>query len=409
MRLPPARPKGVDLGADLAERSYMNNAQTASLILDFPFAYEMDVLPSRKHRKPRPVALRGYTPVKIPELAGRDVYEAIVIKTAGRNAATDPWTTIYSYGTRLIGPVLSEGGHVTGTDLAVAVGADHKYEIWERDIPAVVRQLPHPAVRNDRAVSPAMFCNTFERQMAINRFTDPQPVRSTEVVRRGEAQGYYSQAVVTLDGLLHVEVPEPVWRVRQQGDAVFVDIELEPNMMAAGRFFRLDQFDRAKRFAQSLGKLEENGGETCVTFLRPDVLTRIDVDEIAKVALAHQHALYGLISRIPGEPRYDWRKFVENRFMISSEKAPSGDAAIAVLDKLEMIWRRIEGAVPGLASFYCASEIADLVARWRFEQENFLPEDVDDLADEDLAALDNLFPECAVSPTPAPRSQGGGS
>lgn len=68
-------------------------AKDLAMILDLHFADEVEPFPCGSIGSRIRGPLKGYTPVKVPELALGDVEEAIVIKRATRNSyATDAWT-----------------------------------------------------------------------------------------------------------------------------------------------------------------------------------------------------------------------------------------------------------------------------------------------------------------------------
>lgn len=382
------------------------------MILNLPFAYQAEIIPTRRHRRPRPRSLRGYTLAQVPELAAHDVSEAIHFQeaTADKDAAAT-WTTIVSYGGRLFRPATIDGAPLTGTDLEEAVSQDRKYQAWPEEDAAIARQLPHPGVRVAWSMSEALLCHVYGRQMAIDRFRDPQVVRSDEDLQRAEAQHYFSQAIVLVDGVLHVETSEPVWRVVTKEGNSSVELEVAPTLMSADRLFRLDQLERATAFARSSGELSaEAAGLSRVTIADPQSLARIDVHALAKVALAFQDSLLSLSCQLAGETPYKWRNYAENYRFLSDVHDPCGDIAVGILDKMERVWRRIEAEFEcGGMSTYDGRGIAAIVKRWSFDKEYGLPAGPDDLAEEDVAALADLAETLSFDAPPSPVRSGSSS
>lgn len=364
------------------------------MILNLPFAYQAEILPTRRYRRLRSRSLRGYTLVQVPELASHEVSEAIFFQEA--TAKTDgaaTWTTIVSHSGRLFRPATIDGAPLTGKDLEEAVSQNRQYQAWpEEGAAAIARQLPHPGVRLARSMPEALLCHVYGRQMAIDRFRDPQVVRSDEDLRRAEAQHYFSQAIILVDGVLHVETSEPVWRVVTKGANSLVELEVAPTLMSANRLFCLDQLERATAFARSLGELSADVADRSpVTIADPQSLVRIDIHQLAKVALAFQDSLLSLSCQLAGETPYNWRNYAKDYRFLSDAQDPCGAVAVEILDKMERVWRRIEAEFEcGGMSTYYGPGIAAVVKRWSFDKEYGLPAGPDDLTEEDIAALADL-------------------
>ena len=314
------------------------------MILNLPFAYEAEILPSRRHKNPRTKSLRGYTPVMIPELASDNLDEAIVIQPVDpTHGAPEASTTILTYGGLLFQPAIAEGRQLRDRELKEAVSADIKFEVWTKYLPADAGQLPYAGTRTNNAMSPAMYCDTFDRQMDIDGFPFPYIERSDENSRRAETQDHYSRAILLVDGAIHVEVPEPVWRVRTIGETTLVQRELEPKLLDAAQLFTLNQLAHAERFARLLEGAGDHGQRRLAMMIRDaSVLARVDAHELAKLALFYQSTLYILFCRLRDEPDFDWRNETLNARFLGAEKDPRGEVARSVV--------RLRRAEPGRSS-----------------------------------------------------------
>ena len=365
--------------------------------LKVPFAYEADILPSRRHKNTRHTRLRSEILVDLPDL-GRAEFDEVAELPAlqsicgwARNINGD--RTLLARNGAFFAPFRVNGKAVglQGTIDALAepevLASGHLK--WSPLLFSEMHDYPIVTSPNWRFSPTPLMLKSFGTHCAFEGWPGATMVAADLNDRELDAAKHLDGAFALIDGIVYMRRREPVWHVLHVGGRQYqITVETAPWANGAPNFFRLDKKREALAWAASrhFHLLPEDTGAP-LTLFRPDKLERFDALQVAAGVLAtwpglrddHDPAHEALYGRGGDAEVLD--TLHDGKFEMDIAQA------MLVMDALREVMI-VAGAPPRWSTFRAA------LARWRAEgpgrEADLLTQKDTNLSDDDLAALVGL-------------------
>ena len=220
--------------------------------LMLPYSYEMSVLPSKRHRIIRDVNVRDYVDVAIQDVQ----IAAAPIVIRGRSYGS--LVEIRSWNGRLYQAAGERGSDVLLSprefEQAVSGSGDtvRYYKSGHHHHDPLCGAYPGRRVRWGQMASYPLQAARLETHIDCGNWQlDRIDLKNTQLLERADAQEFLAEAVICIDGVIHVACEEPVWYVSvRDGDAPAASVHLYRHPgIAPPREFRLDRLDEALAWA----------------------------------------------------------------------------------------------------------------------------------------------------------------
>ena len=258
------------------------------MILNLPFVYSVR-LRAGTQRRPREYRVRGYASVDVREITSSEMIEVVKCTYQGYRQGWSPHefaVMIGGYGGRLYRPVQNGEGFLDGPGLEQAL-AEPPFDpqefksrtAWRARMPSGIASWPFPTpdIRNgeEPELDPRRLLSLPELRAELGLAA--HPVDSTNFHERSAAAvAHLREAVLIVDGIVWMECPEPVWSISATDRC---KVHFAPDRSEAWGYYRLDT-------PPPLRGEDPVGSHGIVRLLRPDLLRRDDVQELARAAIS---------------------------------------------------------------------------------------------------------------------------
>lgn len=360
--------------------------------MSLPFSYAAIVLPTRRHRIPDSVEVRGYTDVLVPELSASEIDAAIVIER--RHVRS----TLFDWNGRLFRPARrrSSGEPLSAQDFEKEVSecftgtdkfATHAAVDFDPCFFPTANSRWNVGSTRDGESSP-LSLHTFAAWAAGRRWRGPVVQETTEDNERGRAQALYAETFIVVGGALYIACPEPVWAIRAWPRPPALCLWNRPTLSQAAHCFRLDEFEVARAWADQIGAAAAND-ERRIHILSDRSVRRDCLLHLARSA-AVPMVRYAAWPPMEISEQLDEAAALCERLEGGAIAPDTCDVAM-ILDAMTTLHRALEADVRCGSRFGYWSQMEIIVQRWAFEISR--GEDLSrysQLSDDDLDALHNL-------------------
>lgn len=356
------------------------------VLVNLPFIY---ILSMRRgtQRKTRDYMVRGYTYVAVPILSESDLIPTLEIRYVARPLGREPYDAVIAYTSRN-GRLYTPFVH----DDAPAVAATYEARYAEgtrpfkRTNPAFwLGSMPTPDVRNgyEPKLDPMKFPTHYELLLEM-KGEGLTPDGSDRGIREMDAQIHLSKSVLIVEGVIHTEVPEPVWDIDRQFGTF--SLSKRPEISSADAQIRLDRFDAGRqRWAHRVQPL--------VTIFRPDLLRRDDVVQLARYGLQLWPKYRQRCAGMGGDIGREGYRFMQVEQIAAAGVPPDPQQAMTILDFYAAARRTAaqRGQRFRDKGHSLPDRAGSIATRWRFEREAYVAKHGNQGLDEaDLDALKDI-------------------
>lgn len=264
--------------------------------LKVPFGYDADILPSRKHKYTRQARLRSEILVELQHFSRSEFLEVaelpVVQYISGWDVSVEGDRCLLWRGGRLFAPLRVSG---VSADLKGAIAALAEPELSDdgpsENSPFSYAEMYDYPLATDGAWQfwhTPLMAPSFGSHRISQGWPHATMVGSDLRDRELDAADRLAGAFAIVDGVVYMQRPEPVWRLRHVGRRFYrLVVETIPWAIDAPNCFRLDKRRDALAWAahRRIRIIPQDVGEPARIFL-PEKLTRCDALEVAAAALA---------------------------------------------------------------------------------------------------------------------------
>lgn len=213
------------------------------VLVNLPFLHMVSMRQGTQ-RKPRNYMVRGYTDVAVPILSESDLIPTLEVRHLARPYGLDPYAVMITYtswnGRLFTTFLLGDVPAVPATYEAKYSAGAHPYKrpatpFWRGSIPT-------PDIRNgyEPTLDPLYYPTHHELLIEMNG-EGLSPDGSDRGIREVDARTHLEKSILLVDGVIHTEVPEPVWNVDRRYETL--SLCRFPKISNADEHFRLDRFE----------------------------------------------------------------------------------------------------------------------------------------------------------------------
>lgn len=335
--------------------------------------------------------------IDVADFAASDMTPAIELPRSGRfglrKGPERRWETLYRYKDQLVAPV-----HHNGSRLGLRAFGD---AIRERDVQVGVT-YSHPPFDDLRFPTrgcrhgagseayPLDYVSLGGKRIQL-KWPPPEIFGSDFDRREAEAGAFLSDAIVLVDGYVHLQCPEPTWQVvHVSGRNYELILQRAPWPAGAHSLFRLDHLERAYAWAE-----ESRFRMQPLQIERPTIaggaIEREDILEIAWGALTAWPRLAGWATP-PGAHHGPYRDILNALYRFrDGAGAVDWHQVTELTDELEFIMTTYAPQIRWQSERYgSGGAIFEGVRRLRFEQRSVPPGRFAEFSDDDIAAMETL-------------------
>lgn len=242
------------------------------MLLSLPYTYRTELLPARC-RNTRELVVRDNVLADVREVYRHEVEPAIELAAMGTSPAE---LIVLSPEGRLMAPardVLSRDPLTPKEFERANAGKNDGDRVFSREL------FPYEGIRHGAPGGLPWDARTMTEHMMAQGWVSAKLVGGDQNDRFLEAAAYLSEAVMVIDGVVHVECREPAWRFNPWPHPGRAVLEPAPDRVQSRHLFRLDRWDDACEWARLQGGVAPRVRPSA-RILAASALTRDDPLEI---------------------------------------------------------------------------------------------------------------------------------